>query len=71
MKSFKAGDRITFGKHKGLTIGRVSDVDPGYIEWMKAERIIDSDTLTRHHRGELIRKGDRLQQGYAKVWTGR
>jgi len=50
MKSFKAGDKITFGKHKGLT---------------------NSDSLTRHHRGELIKKGDRLQQGYAIVWTGR
>ncbi len=69
MRTYKSMDRIDFGKHKGLTIDRVANVDGSYIQWMKDSGIIDSDTLTRYHQGEF--RNDPLQRGYAIVWTGR
>lgn len=33
MKPFKLNDKITFGKHKGLTIKEIIEDDPSYLEW--------------------------------------
>lgn len=66
MKSYKSGDKIAFGKHKGLTIDRVSQLDPSYMWWLYKSRIIDEKTITRHNRGELNKNP--LPKGKAQVW---
>lgn len=66
MKSYKSGDRITFGKHKGQTFDHVCQFDPSYVEWMRDNQICDTDSLTRMHRGEYKHK--KLPQGYAIVF---
>ena len=60
-------DKITFGKHKGLTIDRVANVDPTYIDWMKKAGICNIETVHRKDRGELL--NDKLQTGSFSVWT--
>lgn len=61
-------DRLTFGKHKGLTIDRVAQVDPSYINWMYDSGICDIETIHRRDRGEL--RNDDLRRGSAKVFVG-
>jgi hypothetical protein len=29
--------RLPFGRHKGLTIAEVAEIDPGWIRWFAAE----------------------------------
>lgn len=60
-------DKITFGKHKGLSIDRVAQLDTGYITWMRDVGICDTETIHRRDRGEL--RNDDLQRGSATVWT--
>lgn len=66
MKSYKSGDKINFGKYKGFTVDRVSQVNPEYLEWAYKEKIIDKETITRHHRGEL--SNDNIPRGYGKIF---
>lgn len=33
MKPLKLNDKITFGKHRGLTIKEIIEDDPTYLEW--------------------------------------
>lgn len=66
MKSYKSGERLTFGKHRGRTIDEVAQFDPSYVEWMEANKICDTDTLTRMHRGEYKKR--KLPVGYAIVF---
>lgn len=32
---------MTFGKHKGLSLKSLLDVDPGYIVWLKEEAVLN------------------------------
>lgn len=60
-------EKLTFGKHNGLTIDRVSQLDPDYITWMRNVGICDTETINRRDRGEL--RNDDLPRGSAAVWT--
>lgn len=53
MKSYKSMDRLDFGKHKGLTIDRVVQIDPAYIRWMYKNNLCDFDTMSRWRNGEF------------------
>jgi hypothetical protein len=66
-KTYNSRDKITFGKHKGLTIDRVAQLDPDYITWMRDVGICDTETIHRRDRGEL--RNDDLPRGSATVWT--
>jgi hypothetical protein len=66
-RTYNSMDKLTFGKHKGLTIDRVVQFDPEYITWMRSVGICDTETVLRRDRGEL--RNDDIRGGYAKVWT--
>ena len=34
IKSFSLQDKFTFGKYKGMLVGRIIDLDHEYIKWM-------------------------------------
>ena len=50
---------IPFGKHNGKEITEIAKVDPGYLEWLLAQKLasdqIDEDWIytLRHHLGKL------------------
>jgi len=50
---------IPFGKYNGKEIGEIAKVDPGYLEWLLAQKLasdqIDEDWIytLRHHLGKL------------------
>jgi hypothetical protein len=66
-RTYNSMEKLTFGKHKGITIDRVAQVDPRYITWMRDAGICDTETIHRRDRGEFI--NDDLQRGSATVWT--
>ena len=50
---------IPFGKHNGKEISEIARIDPGYLEWLLAQKLesdqIDEDWIytLRHHLGKL------------------
>ena len=66
-RTYNSMDKLTFGKHKGLSIDRVAQLDPSYIDWMETAGICDLETIHRKDRGEL--RNDDLHRGSATVWT--
>ncbi|MFA6251012.1 MAG: exonuclease domain-containing protein [Candidatus Paceibacterota bacterium] len=51
---------INFGKHNGKEVAEIARVDPGYLEWLLAQKEesdqIDEDWIytLRHHLGKLV-----------------
>lgn len=64
--SYKSGDVITFGKHKGKTFDSVCQFDSIYIDWMRWQKLCDVETVNRRDRGEYKKK--KLPKGYAIVF---
>jgi exodeoxyribonuclease X len=50
---------FSFGKHNGKTVAEVSAIDPGYLDWMLAQKEQNPDTeedwiyTLKHHLGKL------------------
>lgn len=66
-RTYNSMDKLTFGKHKGITIDRVAQIDPDYITWMRDAGICDTETIHKRDRGDL--RNDDLPRGSATVWT--
>lgn len=52
-KLTKLSDVIPFGKHKGETVRKVLDEDPGYLEWL-----MDNTKTTKFYTGLKIKIRD-------------
>jgi hypothetical protein len=66
-KSYKSGEIINFGKHKGDTIDHVCQFDPTYVDWMYQAGICDEETVADRDEGNFKHK--KLSRGDATVWT--
>ncbi len=58
--------KLTFGKFNGETLAYIAQFEPGYLDWMYAEGIIDISIIHARDRGEYKRK--KLKDGYAIVF---
>ena len=52
-------EEVTFGKHKGLTLGEIWDEDPSYVEWI-AKNARDEEM---QEYGLMVIKGKREEEG--------
>jgi len=66
MKHADMTQKLTFGKHRGLTLAHVAQFDPTYLDWMQANNLCGPEVIRARDRGDYPKK--KLPIGYAVVW---